>query len=116
MTTSIEKPELFDPVESAMYEAILVAFDGCHKIYLAMDEHEANWFRENYEHVFMDTPEAMLEKVKEWYDESCFLRFVSAVRYNPDDPIAGFTSLISQFDDQDEDEDEDYDDEDDDDV
>lgn len=119
MTTSIEKPELFDPVENAMYEATLVAFDGCHKIYVAMDEHEANWFRENYEFVFVGTPEAMLDKVKEWYDESCFLRFVSAVSYDDDKAESDFTNLISQFDDQDEDdedEDESYDDEDDDDV
>ena len=117
MTTSIEKPELFDPVEAVIEDAFLVAFDGCHKIYVAMDEHEANWFRENYEFVFADTPEAMLNKVMEWYDDSCFLRFVSAVRHDPDDPNAGFTTLIGQFDDQDEDEDEDedegYDDEDD---
>lgn len=111
MTTNTEIPELFAAVEGAIEDALLVSYDGCHKIYLAMDEMEANWFRENYEIVFADTPDAMLAKVIEWYEDSCDLRFVTAVSSNPDNPIAGFTTLISQFEDQDEnDEDEDEDD------
>lgn len=106
---------LFGKVEVAIDFAHLVAFDGCHKIYLAMDEIEANWFRENYNGIHCDdrtfegTPDEMLTMVKEWYDESCGLRFVSAVRHNAENPNEGFTTLIGQFEDQ---EDEDYDDED----
>ena len=101
------RADLFDEVASWVHDAHLVAFDGCHKIYLAMDEYEANWFRENYEFVFVDTPEAMLNKVIEWYEESCFLRFVNAVEHNADDPNAGFTTLIEQgADSEDDDEDE----------
>lgn len=100
---------LFDKVEVAIEYAHLIAWDGCHKIYLAMDEPEATWFKENYENTVKDTPEVMLETVREWWEQSCFLRFVSAVHYNPENPNAGFVDLISQFEDQ---EDEDYDDED----
>jgi hypothetical protein len=43
----------------------------------------------------------MLETLKKWYDESCGLRFISAVRTDLDDPNAGFTNLISQFEEED---------------
>ncbi len=107
------KPELFDSVREYAEDAVLVATDGCHKIYLAMDDPEADWFRENYEHIFEGTPEEMLTTVIGWYENSCSLRFVSAVYHRPDDPNAGFVSLISQFaDEDDEDEPEDDEDED----
>jgi hypothetical protein len=38
----------------------------------------------------------MFETVKKWYDESCGLKFVSAVETNTADPNAGFESLIPQ--------------------
>lgn len=98
--------ELFEPVEVAVNDALLIAFDGCHKIYLAMDEIEAEWFRENYEIVVEDTPEVMLATLREWYEDSCFLRFISAVEHNEENPNAGFTHLIEQGWDTDEDEEE----------
>jgi hypothetical protein len=110
MTTK-DITELFAPVASAMYDAHLVAYDGCHKIYLAMDEVEAEWFRQNYEYWLEAGIDEMLATVTMWYEESCFLRFVSAVRYNPDDPNAGFTNLIAQFADQEDDDEDDEDDE-----
>lgn len=97
--------ELFDSVREYCENAVLVATDGCHKIYLAMDDIEADWFRENYEHIVEGTPEEMLVTVIGWYENSCFLRFVNAVYHNEDDPNAGFITLISQFADE-EDEDE----------
>lgn len=102
MTIHKELPKLFLPVAGEIANAHLIAWDGCHKMYLAMDEEEAEWFRENYEFVVEDTAEVMLTTLIDWWDQSCSLRFVSAVRYNPDDPNAGFTSLISQFEDTDE--------------
>jgi hypothetical protein len=82
-------------------DAILIAHDGCHKIYLAMDETEAEWFRENpYENMVeagSQTPDAMYELLGEWWDASCSLRFISAVWHNEDEPNDGFVHLISQF-------------------
>ena len=111
-------PDYFDPVIGAVEDALLIAFDGCHKIYLAMDEGEANWFRENYngthcdDRTFEGTPEEMLNLLVTWWDESCGLKFISAVTTNHDDPNAGFVSLIGQGDwcedDDEDDEDEDY--------
>lgn len=104
MTKTLD--ELMEPVEAVIADAKLVAFDGCHKIYLAMDDEEAAWFRSNYDTIVDGSPDAMMQAVINWYDESCFLRFVSAVRHNPDDPNQGFTSLIAQFADSEDDEDE----------
>ena len=105
--------EGWDAVAEYAEDALLVAFDGCHKIYLAMDEDQATWFRANYNGVHCDdrTVEAGAEDlaatVREWWAESCGLRFVNAVFTNVADPNAGYVSLISQWADKDEDEEED---------
>lgn len=96
--------ELFDSVREYCENAVLVATDGCHKIYLAMDDTEADWFRENYEHIVEGTPEEMLVTVIGWYENSCFLRFVNAVSYNDDTAQTDFTTLVPQFADYEEDE------------
>lgn len=95
--------ELWDDVLDHLLDTHLIAWDGCHKIYMALDEEEAEWFRDNYEHIVEDTAEVMLDTLKKWYDESCFLKFVSGVRHNAEDPNAGFVNLIEQFDPRDPD-------------
>lgn len=111
---STVKPELFDEVEEAIHNAHLVAWDGCHKIYLAMDQEQAEWFTENYPEIVQASPEVMLATVINWYGRSCWLRFVQAVATNEEDPNLGYTTLICQGADEEdtEDEDEDYYDED----
>ncbi len=94
--------DLFIRVADEMRFAKLVAWDGCHKIYLAMDETEAEWFQSEYEYVFRGTAEQMTEMVREWYEKSCGLRFVQAVHHTPHDPNEGYISIISQFDDYEE--------------
>ena len=111
--------EGWDAVEEYINDAVLIAFDGCHKIYLAMDQEEAQFFRDNYngegcsDRNFTGSPSEMLEAIHGWWDESCGLRFVSAVWHNEADPNAGFVSLISQMaeDEVDEDASDDEDDE-----
>ena len=94
--------ELFDRVENAVEDALLIAWDGCHKMYVALDNEQADWFRDNYNGVHCDdrtfegTPEEMFATLKVWWDESCSLKFISAVTTNHADPNAGFMSLISQ--------------------
>ena len=78
---------------------VLIAFDGCHKIYLAMDETEAKFFRDpdNYEFSFENNTENdLLDILADWYTNSCDLKFIQAVWSNEADPNAGFVSLISQ--------------------
>lgn len=100
--------ELFAPVENALEDAILIAFDGCHKMYVALDDEQADWFRENYngrsctDRTFTGTPEEMLATLKVWWDESCGLKFINSVTTDYDDPNAGYTTLIGQFDWQDD--------------
>jgi hypothetical protein len=122
----------FDKVEEYLEDAKAIAWDTCHKIYVLMDDEQVQEMRElEYDPLItkdeMSSIE-MLETIKGWFEQSCGLRFVSAVETNHDDPNLGFTSLIGQFDedecddcgetgcagvcndyeDEDEDEDEDY--------
>jgi hypothetical protein len=80
-------------------DARLIAWDTCHKIYVAVSDEQADWFRTHY-HTVEGTPEDMLATLHKWWDESCWLRFISAVGGTEADPE--FTDLISQFDDEDE--------------
>lgn len=84
-------------VEECLQDARLIAWDTCHKIYLAMDEEQEEWFVENYApDYFRGTPEQMLAMLHEWYDQSCGLRFIHAVTTNHDNPNDGFENLIPQ--------------------
>lgn len=80
--------EALDAMQAAVEQASAMHFDGCHKIYLSMDEATVDQMVEygyNIEPADFDT-------LKEWFDKSCSLRFVSAIS-NKDD----FTSVIPQF-------------------
>lgn len=96
--------EGLDAVRRYAEGAILVAWDGCHKIYLAMDKTEAKWFKNHccngskcgYSETFSGSPYEMYERVVEWYEGSCGLRFVSAVWHDEANPNAGFVRLIDQ--------------------
>jgi uncharacterized protein YgfB (UPF0149 family) len=102
-------------VQEYVKDAVLIAFDECHKIYLAMDEEEAYFFRTTYQPAVVEsihsTPEAMFATLEEWYEDSCGLKFISAVWHDDLDANDGFVDLISQFAGADEDEDEDEDEE-----
>ena len=76
-------------------QALLVAWDGCHKVYLAMDEVAARWFRREYEDV---ADEDVADTALEWYDGSCMLRFVEAVWGSPDGACR-FEPVIEQCED-----------------
>lgn len=81
----------WDLVEKYLESALCVAFDDCHKIYLAMDEVEYLYFTLNKWTTVTGPAAKMLNQVRDWYDdESCGLRFVSAVESGE------FTTLIEQ--------------------
>jgi hypothetical protein len=93
---------MWDEVEKATRNALLISWDSCHKIYLSMDAEQAAWFEKSYTEEnnsvsFRGTPEEMFEKLEEWWDVSCSLRFISAVWTDNDNPNNGFISLIPQF-------------------
>lgn len=89
--------DYWSDVEAYVQDAKCIAFDDCHKIYLAMDHKQADWFRTNYEHSMTGHPDEMLRVLRAWYDKSCSLRFIQAVKSNEVDPNRGFTDLIPQF-------------------
>ena len=96
--------DLWDPVHEALADpnVHLIAWDGCHKIYVAQDDEQAEWFRLNYEFIKEGSYEELLATITEWWDDSCGLRFINAVASANGEPDK-FTTLIDQFADEDED-------------
>ena len=98
-------PEPIDAVANYIDNAQAIAWDGCHKIYLAMDAEQADWFQANYDHVIrrvvlsplreLDNTNMMIA-INNWWAESCMLRFVSAVTTNHADPNSGFYDIVPQ--------------------
>ena len=92
--------EAWDKVGETLSDAKGIAFDGCHKIYLLMDDEQMSEMKLiGYDPLLSAddyTASEMLETVRDWYEDSCGLRFVQAVHTNHDDPNAGFVSLIDQ--------------------
>jgi len=101
----------WDSVAYELEQAKGIAWDTCHKIYVLMDDEQVALMRE-YEYDPLITSDEMsdgemLDKIIEWYDQSCGLRFVSAVTTNLTDPNDGFVNLIPQFFEDDEEDEED---------
>lgn len=94
-------------VEGALIGAKGIAFDGCHKIYVLLDDAQMAQMKEwGYDPLISaDTmaPDELLATLQEWYEHSCGLRFVQAVRTVDGDSNDGFVSLIAQFENDDED-------------
>jgi len=109
-TTTME--DYWSDVAREVEYAKSISFDGCHKIYLAMDDTQAQWFKENYngedcgDMTFVGTPKQMLALLKEWYENSCCLKFIQSVRTNESDPNEGFENLIPQGAEEEDEEDE----------
>lgn len=99
-------------VSVALADAKAIAWDTCHKIYVLMDDEQVIKSRgygygEEPNSLFTSdqmNPQQMLEVIKNWYEQSCALRFVDAVSTMPEgkDPNEGFETLIGQFDDENE--------------
>lgn len=99
MTIVDTDTKLWDPVHEALADpdVHLIAWDGCHKVYIAQDDEQAEWFRDNYPHVVEGSCEDLLVVLASWWERSCSFRFISGVRTNHENPNAGFTTLIGQF-------------------
>lgn len=89
--------EWLGPVEEAVRNSVLVAWDGCHKIYVALDQKSADDFRYlEYPHIVQSDSDTVLELLNEWWDESCPLRFIQSMSNGGDD-CDDFDDLIPQF-------------------
>ena len=105
-------------VEIVLPHAKGIAFDGCHKIYVLMDnEQVAKMTTYGYgddDGSYLLTADKlskaeMLDTLERWFADSCSLRFINAVSTVDGDPNEGFTDLIAQGADW-QDDDDDYDD------
>ena len=105
----------YDKVEEALQEAKGIAWDTCHKIYVLMDDEQmAKMATYGYDPLISAdemNPTQMLDKIIDWYEDSCSLRFVEAVWTNYEDPNAGYVDLIGQFEDQEDEDEDDYEEE-----
>jgi hypothetical protein len=97
--------EVWSDVKAELSEAKGIAFDGCHKIYILMDNaqvHEMAGYGYGFdEGSFLFTKASltsaeMLALIKKWYVDSCGLKFVQSVATVEGDPNKGFDSLIPQ--------------------
>jgi hypothetical protein len=97
-------------VSRALIGAKGIAFDGCHKIYILLDDEQMEHTlstgygksETSYLHWLNEVIDP-LNTIAEWYDDSCSLRFVQSIRTAGTDPNAGFSNVIPQFEDEDED-------------
>lgn len=81
--------QAFVEIESMVDDIVALAWDGCHKIYLALDRVEAEHFRRlGYgddspsEFLWAGTLSTteILDVVQQWYYESCGLVFINSVK------------------------------------
>ena len=90
----------WDKVEAMVEIAKGIGFDDCHKIYVLLDDEQVAQMKEYGYTTLIEAkdsdPNEMLSTIMEWYENSCSLRFVQAVRTDHNDPNAGFVSLIEQ--------------------
>jgi hypothetical protein len=112
--------EVFDRLDEYTADAKAIAWDTCHKIYVLMDDEQVALMR-SYGYGDEPDPDSLItsdelsskemsEKVMEWYQRSCALRFINAVHTTPN-PNDGFITIIGQFEDQPEEDEEEDDDE-----
>lgn len=89
----------WEKVRRSLGSADSIAWDGCHKIYVLMDaDRTADMEECGYDPVLPVTDaDQALATIREWWDNSCALRFVSAVKTVDGDANDGFTDLIAQF-------------------
>lgn len=87
-------------IQKKLEKSVSIAFDGCHKIYVNEDE-EQHSKMQGYGYDPLIRIESIgvtkaLETLKYWWDESCSLKFISAIKTVEGNPNDGFTDLISQ--------------------
>jgi hypothetical protein len=93
--------EAWGQVRDTLADADSIAWDGCHKIYVLMDKDQtAEMVSYGYDPLLPVTdPSVALDTLCGWYEESCGLRFIEAVKTVPrgENRNGGFTRLIGQF-------------------
>ena len=82
-------------LEDFINDADSIAWDTCHKIYILLSPAQTQKMREyGYEALVTreeSNPYDMLETIKNWYDDSCSLKFIDAVAEGDE-----FTTVVAQ--------------------
>lgn len=108
--------DLWFETSQALEDAKGIAFDGCHKIYVLLDDEQVHLmagygYGEDSSFLFTKqhlNEQEMLNTLKGWYEKSCALKFIQAVETVSEgqDPNEGFSDLIEQgFEEETDDED-----------
>ena len=96
MSNAVEtfKQPFLSEIESALDNAVSITWEGCHKIYITLDMESHNQQVEyGYEMVAVEDKAEALNKLWEWWDVSCGLRFINAIEGE-----STLHNVISQFD------------------
>jgi hypothetical protein len=87
-------------------EAKGIAFDGCHKIYVLMDDEQMSLMKEygygedNPNFLISSSqldPAEMATVAMSWFKDSCGLKFINAVYSDKTIGHEGFVNIIAQF-------------------
>ena len=86
-------------LEDIVNEADSIAWDGCHKVYILMDEKQTQQMID-YEYDYLikakdSNPYDMSDTVGNWYNHSCYLRFIDVV-YTDENGEDEFYPLVAQ--------------------
>ena len=99
MTTWTQYSEV---VTDYLQRSKAIAWDGCHKIYILMDDEQVEQMKGyGYEGDYLISTHGkfvidVLAIVESWWEDSCGLRFINAVATHPTTPDEVFTDLIPQ--------------------
>ena len=89
-----------EAVRPFVKQAHSIAWDGCHKIYLLLDEKQTDlMIQYGYKHLITTEGRKrgeILDQIMEWYKESCPLKLVDAVRTTEGIGSDEFISVVPQ--------------------
>jgi hypothetical protein len=89
-----------EEVREAVSRSKGVCWDGCHEIFILLDEEQVNQSLEwGYEVflVFETNADMRANMLLDWYYLSCPLRFISTVSTVDGDPNEGYEDIVPQF-------------------
>lgn len=77
------KQPYLEAVQNAVDGAVSIAWEGCHKIYIQLDQasHE-EMIGFGYTPIPIQDNDKAVQQLWEWFDNSCRLRFINATKKN----------------------------------
>ena len=92
--TETFKEPFLGQVKEVLGRAVSITWEGCHKIYICLDQESHDQQKEwGYQMTMVTDKEEALEQLYRWFNVSCGLRFISAIA-----DCTYFIDVIAQFD------------------